>query len=116
MMKMLTNCPNCGAPLNDNGYCSYCNTKVRYANEIESLVRMSQRKGITDLQPTEILFKFYDPESETVFLLPIVGKVDNISINYNETCVYGSNYKIASIHSSPEVSLKIIGAVGEVIK
>ena len=25
---MITNCPNCGAPLDKAGYCSYCSTNV----------------------------------------------------------------------------------------
>ena len=27
-MKDITNCPNCGAPLDELGYCKYCGTKV----------------------------------------------------------------------------------------
>lgn len=26
-----TNCPNCGAPLNQNGHCDYCGTNVNDA-------------------------------------------------------------------------------------
>lgn len=34
MKPLVTNCPNCGAVLID-GYCNYCNTKVRFANELD---------------------------------------------------------------------------------
>lgn len=29
-----TNCPNCGAPLNADGYCEYCGTKRQHESEI----------------------------------------------------------------------------------
>ena len=33
--KLITNCPNCGGELTSDGYCQYCNTKVRLANAME---------------------------------------------------------------------------------
>lgn len=33
--KLVTNCPNCGGELTPDGYCQYCNTKVRLANAME---------------------------------------------------------------------------------
>ena len=38
MGKIVTNCPNCGAPLRGYGRCEYCGTVfVRYDEKIETL-------------------------------------------------------------------------------
>lgn len=73
MRKLLTNCPNCGAPLRSDGYCEYCKTKIRYANEVE-LSRIGH-----NIKPIEILLKFQENDG-TVFM-PVRGYVDTIEIN-----------------------------------
>lgn len=78
-MKIIkTNCINCGAPLRSDGYCEYCHSKIRYANEIEF------EDALTFGNDIEILLKFNNKD-ETV-LLPLKGRMalETISINPSE--------------------------------
>lgn len=67
MKIMKTNCINCGAPLSSDGYCKYCNTKIRYTNEIEL------DNTLTFGKDTEILLKI-NCKDETM-LLPLRGQI-----------------------------------------
>lgn len=113
-MKLLTNCPNCGAPLSSDGYCSYCNTKVRYANELE--YNLFSRHGIIkDVLPTEIMFKFID-EDGTMVIIPFVGRPENIEITYdNYDAIDHAGNILYQINKQPEIKFEFSGHVGEVI-
>ena len=63
---LLTNCPNCAAPLEKDGTCKYCNTKARYANEIDF-----EGNSLHGTQ-VEILLKEKRPNGEIV-LYPFQG-------------------------------------------
>lgn len=110
MKKLPTNCPNCGAPLDSDGYCSYCNTKIRYANEVE--YRTFLYNGhIRDILPTEILFKF-KADDGTMLILPFIGKPENIEITYDDTCCidyYGNT--VAKFHSTPLIKFDFVGNI-----
>ena len=82
MRKMLTNCPNCGAVLRSDGYCEYCKTKVRYANEVE-LSWIGHK-----IKPIEILLKFEEDDGTTY--MPLRGYIDTIEINrgWESACCY----------------------------
>ena len=114
-MTLLTNCPNCGAPLSSDGYCSYCNTKARYANELEYNTLFSCGR-ITEILPTEIMFKFIN-EDGTMVIIPFVGKPENIELSYDsyEAIGYGGHIS-SSFHSTPTVKFDFIGNVGELPK
>ena len=74
MIKLLHNCPNCGAPLEADGYCQYCKTKIRYSNEleVEQINRFYQK-------PMEILLKVKEGDNTIIF--PIRGYLSEITLD-----------------------------------
>ena len=111
MDKLLLNCPNCGAPLTPDGYCSYCNTKVRYANEIETKMILGNNKTIQHILPTEILLKF-KAEDGTMLVLPFWGSPESISVTYDEQqCVGFGGHIVATIPSQPSVVMEWKGSL-----
>ena len=89
MIKLLHNCPNCGAPLEADGYCVYCKTKIRYANELEvkQFDRYSQ-------EPMEILLKIKDGDHTIIF--PIKGYLKEITREYTSDSVNYDGYVLCS--------------------
>ena len=75
MDKLLHNCPNCGGPLTSDGFCEYCKTKIRYANEIE----IHSMYGF--YKPVEILIKIENHDKNETLLFPFKGYLGNMSIN-----------------------------------
>lgn len=75
MIKLLHNCPNCGAPLEADGYCVYCKTKIRYANELE----VEQINSYFQ-KPMEILLKIKQGDQTIIF--PIKGYLKEITRGY----------------------------------
>jgi hypothetical protein len=82
MKTLITNCPNCGAELNEDGFCSYCETKIRYANELEL--------SMHDLLPerTEVLMKFNKTtinengeEIKETILMPMSLYLENVELD-----------------------------------
>lgn len=109
MKKLITNCPNCGAPLQD-GYCSYCNTKVRYANELE-FNTLFDHGGIFNVEPVEMELKFKSRDG-TVFIVPLFGKPENFDINYNCTdAVDMHGTVIQKFYSSPTIKFEMVGTI-----
>ena len=109
-MKLLTNCPNCGAPLTSDGYCFYCNTKVRYANEVEYQTFLLNG-CITDIAPTEIYFKF-KADDGTLIVLPFVGKPENIEIECNSIDYVGCAGNILGKTSIvPTIRIEMVGNI-----
>lgn len=114
-MKLLTNCPNCGAPLSSDGYCSYCNTKVRYANELEYNL-FSRHGNIKDVLPTEIMFKFID-EDGTMVIIPFIGRPESIEIIYDDyNAIDHAGNTLYRINRSPEIKFDFTGCIGELPK
>lgn len=72
MKHLLTNCPNCGAVLVD-GYCNYCDTKVRFANEID-INSDSFRRGPMDIM-------FHIKQGDTIILYPF--HCESMSIDHS---------------------------------
>lgn len=113
-MTLLTNCPNCGAPLSSDGYCSYCNTKVRYANELE--YNLFSHGNIKDVLPTEIMFKFKSEDGSMV-VIPFVGRPENIELTYDSyEAVDYSGHILSSIHSTPTIKFDFTGCIGKLPK
>lgn len=77
--KLMTNCPNCGAPLRRDGTCEYCGTKARYANELDiNLLSMYEA------EPIELELRMNMGDS--IVIMPMVGTIDSINIQSNSTC------------------------------
>jgi len=70
---LLTNCPNCAAPLESDGTCRYCNTKARYANEID-IQTENFNPGFV-----EILLKV--KQGDETILFPFYGHMREMSIS-----------------------------------
>jgi hypothetical protein len=108
MNKMLTNCPNCGAPLTKDGRCDYCKTKVRIANLME--INCDPKH----YEPIEILLKFKRPDG-TIYLVPFSGMLSSMDINYDNNVIYvNDNPKI--VGNNPEITLTIEGHLCELPK
>lgn len=116
MKKLLMNCPNCGAPLSSDGYCSYCDTKVRYANELEYNT-LSSSGMMKDILPTEILFKFKSDDG-TMVIIPFIGKPQNIEIAYDQVdCIGYGGTRLTSYRSSPTVRFEFEGTIdGKILR
>lgn len=69
---LLTNCPNCAAPLESDGTCKYCNTKARYANEIDVQTE-NFNPGFV-----EILLKV--KQGDEIVLFPFQGYMREMSV------------------------------------
>lgn len=109
--KLLINCPNCGAPLTSDGYCTYCNTKVRYANEIEYNTFINNHRNITSILPTEIQMKFKTNDG-SIFIIPFYGKPENIEIEYNSTdLIDHSGHTISRTYTSPTIRFEMVGQI-----
>lgn len=98
---MLTNCPNCGAPLTKDGWCDYCKTKVRLANLMEI------DHDVMHYEPIEILLKFKRSDG-TVYLVPFVGTLSSMDINYNNDVLYFDNRPMI-IGNDPDIKLTLDG-------
>ena len=107
MKRMLTNCPNCGAPLTSEGYCEYCKTKVRYANHMEILEDLENYKS-----DVEILLKI--KKNDTTTLIPFKGRLDQIAVNNEPELYYNS--EIIRTMSRPDITLTFEGHLGEIPK
>ena len=112
---LLTNCPNCGAPLSSDGYCSYCNTKVRYANELEYHTLLNHGH-ITEMLPAEIMFKFID-EDGTMVIIPFIGRPENIELSCDSYDVTDHDgHILSSFHLTPTIKFDFTGCIGELPK
>ena len=102
---LLTNCPNCGGILLDSGVCPYCQTKVRYENELNISVN----------EPIEILIKHKSIDSngnEVTHLIPFKGWMKQITKTYNTVDIYadGTRYPFPT---SPQINLEIEGYISK---
>jgi len=104
---MLINCPNCGAPLTSDGYCNYCKTKVRYANHLEII-----SDDIMHMRDVEILLKF--KKGDTLSLIPFVGHVDALQVDYDNTTLYCDGSSYASFANNPTVHISFTGGIGSI--
>lgn len=64
----ITNCPNCGAPLDKLGYCGYCNTMVHIDKNLE----------INGYKPLDI--NIVVKQGNEFHILPLMGRIDNLEI------------------------------------
>lgn len=111
MNQLMHNCPNCGAELTHNGYCEYCNTKIRYANSLEIQSYFFRN------EPVEILLKKMNPDG-TMVVMPFIGRLENMEIHYEYdevTTLYADNNPYYAVHASaPLISLNFEGTMGDI--
>ena len=73
--RLLTNCPNCAGELHSDGYCPYCKTKVRYANELDI-----QAGGLCYGDFVEIAINVKQGDKTIVY--PFVGRIRSLEISH----------------------------------
>lgn len=84
----ITNCPNCGAPLDKLGYCEYCNTTVHIDRNLE----------INGCKPLDI--NIVIKQGNEFHILPLRGKIDNLEILLSDSV-------------RPEVKFDFYGSIRE---
>ena len=101
--KLMTNCPNCGAPLRRDGTCEYCGTKARYANELDiNLLSMYEA------EPIELELRMNMGDSTVI--MPMIGTIDSINIQSNSA--YATSYAgqtLSVIHGETNVDFTFSG-------
>ena len=104
MKPLLINCPNCGAPLRGDGYCEYCDTQIRYANEVELL-------NLDDIfMPNEVQIMFKVKKKDATLLIPFRGFVESIATSYERETFYADNTPILSA-AVPHVQIELDGHI-----
>lgn len=102
--KLLTNCPNCGAPLQRDGTCKYCGTKARFANEIDISVLNNRSR------PIELELQIRD--ENTILILPMKGVIDTINLEKSDTyCTDHCNHHVATVHGATNVDFTFNGQI-----
>lgn len=99
--KLVTNCPNCGGELTSDGYCQYCDTKVRLANAMEI------ETGQFVSKPVEIEIRV--KRGDETIIIPFEGYLQSIDIQYETTDIYFDNKKYAYMLNRPSVDLTFSG-------
>ena len=62
----ITNCPNCGAPLNKRGICDYCGTVLKSPTEF----------NLNEQVELNIVLK----QGNATSILPVIGYIDSLTI------------------------------------
>ena len=63
----ITNCPNCGAPLDIIGRCKYCGTNVKIVNSL-------------NIDNRQIELNILVKDGNDVVILPVVGRINDLQI------------------------------------
>lgn len=103
--QMSTNCPNCGGELTSEGYCYYCNTKVRYANEL-----------IVDLQDSiiscsEVEIMITVKRNNDIILIPFKGYIESFQEEFDTVSCFpiGNNSFQLNRSAHPRLSITFSG-------
>ena len=99
--KLVTNCPNCGGELTSDGYCQYCNTKVRLANAMEI------ETGQFVSKPVEIEIRV--KQGDETIIIPFEGHLQSIDMKFDSVDIYADGKKYATLPSRPSVDLAFSG-------
>lgn len=105
--RMSTNCPNCGGELTSKGYCTYCNTKVRYTNEV--ILDLQNALGCPDV---EIMISV--KKGEETLLIPFKGVVESFTQDFEPTTVYFDGRVVPFRNNKPRISIKFSGYAQDV--
>ena len=99
MRVLITNCPNCAAPLKD-GKCPYCGTHVRLANELD----FNANNPIM-----EIMLRV--KSGDELILFPLRGRINNVSVSYPTSSYTYDGVCQFTRHKPPEVEFTFNGIV-----
>lgn len=105
--RMTTNCPNCGGELTSDGYCNYCNTKVRYANEMI----VDLENSLVD-KDVEIMISVKNGNKVT--LIPFKGVVEEFTQHYDTWNLYADGRSYPFRNNNPRISIRFSGYAQEV--
>ena len=86
MIKRITNCPNCGAPLDHTGRCDYCGTNVKIAKTLD----VSERQDIC-------LVMRNPKDYKDVTILTLRGRVSDLLIKLTDTVEAEVNFNFDGI-------------------
>lgn len=104
MATLLTICPNCGAPLRGDGYCEYCDTQVRYANEVEF-------QNLDDIfMSNEVQIMFKVKKNGATLLIPFRGFIESITTFYERETFYADNTPVLTA-AVPHIRIEFDGIV-----
>ena len=107
MRRLMSNCPNCGGVLDESGYCPYCETKVRFANEIDIT------SGLFGSENVELMIHIN--QGDETILLPVIGKIRSINIITNPEYGYCADNKcLCVIPGLPEVDISFCGVITKI--
>lgn len=98
-MKIITNCPNCGAPL-EKLKCHYCGTEIRYSNEI----------NLFDGK-CELLLRHN--QGNKVVLMPVVGYISQIELVRDYDSCRSFDGRIHYTATNPQIEFSFVGTMGE---
>lgn len=105
--RMSTNCPNCGGELTYEGYCTYCNTKVRYTNEV--ILDLQNALGCPDV---EIMISV--KKGEETLLIPFKGIVESFHQDFETFDICYDGKVIPFRDNKPKISITFSGYVQDV--
>ena len=103
---ILTNCPNCGAPLRSDGFCEYCKTKIRYANKLEVDVNKNEPFYM------ELLMQF--KTSDGITLVPFQGYAANVIVHNDYVAIEPRTGFCMHMNEDPEIELTFVGHIGKI--
>lgn len=92
MRMLVTNCPNCGGVLNE-GKCPYCDTQVRFANELDIKAN--------DISRSRVQISLNVKRGNETIIFPFVGYLHEINIDHSD-CFrhYDSGASIKTVRCS----------------
>ena len=79
--RLPTNCPNCAAPLTDDGNCEYCGTKIRYANTLD--LEILGDYCMTHIKSVELELRV--KQGNDICIFPLVGEINQFSLRHYGT-------------------------------
>lgn len=92
---LMHNCPNCGGTLTDDGFCEFCKTKIRYANEI-TLCESDYFTG----NEVEILIK--RKIGDSTYVVPFSGYLSEVHREVAEPCYIEYGNERVPFRCSPD--------------
>lgn len=100
---LITNCPNCGGELTEEGFCNYCNTKVRLANKVEV--------DISSFLNSKVEIELKVKQGDKTVIIPFTGMLTSYDILYDPVfCEIGNHHRCIG-NNDPRVTLTFEGHV-----
>lgn len=86
----ITNCPNCGAPLNKRGICDYCGTILKSPTEL----------NLDEQVELNIVLK----QGKNTCVLPVIGYIDSLTIEPIQESI---DYFMCGIHKNVYIGTSV---------